>query len=300
MILVVGGTGDLGGRIVRRLIEDGRQLRCVVRAGSDGSPLRARGAEVVTGDLTDPASLRMACEGVDIVVASATVIGGGLRGPRGPRSLMPTSWGWLRSSRPPRPQACSGSSMSPTPDLTARWARRWNGRRSQPSEGFVPRRCRDWSCGPMPSRRSTSGRWAGSTSKPARSLCSEGATGSDDGSRPTTSRRWWRRSPPSPTRPSSSSSEARTRSAATRHWLLLNGQQAGPSRCSFKVQRVPLPVARLAMKLRRRPNDALASIFGTGVMTDQSEITWDDAPLRERGVTPRSATDWINQQAGHS
>jgi len=85
MILVVGGTGDLGGRIVRRLIEDGRQLRCVVRAGSDGSPLRARGAEVVTGDLTDPASLRMACEGVDIVVASATVIGRRLAGAKRPK-----------------------------------------------------------------------------------------------------------------------------------------------------------------------------------------------------------------------
>ena len=43
--------------------------------------------------------------------------------------------------------------------------------------------------------------------------------------------------------------------------------------------------------------DAMASIVGLGVTMDESEINWDDAPLRERGITPRSATDWINQQA---
>jgi len=33
-------------------------------------------------------------------------------------------------------------------------------------------------------------------------------------------------------------------------------------------------------------------------MQDLLEVTWDDAPLRERGITPRSATDWIKEQAG--
>jgi uncharacterized protein YbjT (DUF2867 family) len=68
---------------------------------------------------------------------------------------------------------------------------------------------------------------------------------------------------------------------------------------SIKVQRAPLPVARLAMNvLQLSPRgDAMASIIGLGVMMDEDEIDWDDAPLRERGITPRSASEWITQQA---
>ena len=65
---------------------------------------------------------------------------------------------------------------------------------------------------------------------------------------------------------------------------------------SFKVRRVPLPVARVGMRLARRRNDALASVFGTGVLQDLAPGDWDDAPLRDRGITPRPASDWIIQQ----
>jgi hypothetical protein len=41
----------------------------------------------------------------------------------------------------------------------------------------------------------------------------------------------------------------------------------------------------------------MASIIGLGVMMDEDEIAWDDGPLRERGITPRSASDWITEQA---
>ena len=68
---------------------------------------------------------------------------------------------------------------------------------------------------------------------------------------------------------------------------------------SIKVQRAPLPVARLIVKVlqRSRRGDAMASIIGLGVMMDEDEIAWDDSPLRERGITPRSASEWITQQA---
>ena len=46
-----------------------------------------------------------------------------------------------------------------------------------------------------------------------------------------------------------------------------------------------------------RPNPAIATIFGTGLMQDLLEVTWDDAPLRDRGITPRPASDWIRDQA---
>jgi uncharacterized protein YbjT (DUF2867 family) len=64
----------------------------------------------------------------------------------------------------------------------------------------------------------------------------------------------------------------------------------------FTVQRAPLLVAKLGMRLLAGRNDALASIFGTGVLQSVGS-TWDDEPLRARGIEPRSASDWIRQQA---
>ena len=64
----------------------------------------------------------------------------------------------------------------------------------------------------------------------------------------------------------------------------------------FKVQRMPRPIARLAIRLLNRPNDALASAFGGGLLQDLVESTWDDGPLRERGITPRSASDFLRDQ----
>jgi uncharacterized protein YbjT (DUF2867 family) len=71
MILVAGATGLLGGMIARRLLEQGREVRVLVRPGSDHGALVEAGAEAVFGDLKDPASLEQACAGVDTVVTTA-------------------------------------------------------------------------------------------------------------------------------------------------------------------------------------------------------------------------------------
>ena len=71
MLLVVGGTGDLGGRVVRRLRAEGQDVRCLVRPGSEAGGLEELGVQVVRGDLTDPESLRAACVGITTVVATA-------------------------------------------------------------------------------------------------------------------------------------------------------------------------------------------------------------------------------------
>jgi uncharacterized protein YbjT (DUF2867 family) len=84
MILVVGGTGQLGGRVVRDLREQGQQVRCLVRVGSDDAKLREQGVELATGDLVDTESLRAACSGVQTVVATASAIGSRLAGARHP------------------------------------------------------------------------------------------------------------------------------------------------------------------------------------------------------------------------
>lgn len=65
----------------------------------------------------------------------------------------------------------------------------------------------------------------------------------------------------------------------------------------MKKQRTPRAVAKLGLRLLDRPNDALASILGTGLHLDLVEADWDDSPFRTRGITPRSATGWLEQQA---
>ncbi len=77
MILVVGATGNLGGSIARALLAKGKKVRILVRPGSSYRELVDLGAEPVTGDLKEPASLHAACAGVDAVVTTANAIGRG-------------------------------------------------------------------------------------------------------------------------------------------------------------------------------------------------------------------------------
>ena len=66
---------------------------------------------------------------------------------------------------------------------------------------------------------------------------------------------------------------------------------------TVKIQRMPRPVARLAIRLLAGRYDALATAFGAGLHQDTVEAMWDDTPLRERGITPRSASDFLREQA---
>ena len=70
MILVTGGTGFVGPKVVHALRERDLPVRCLVRKPSSGGaePLSAWGCELVQGDVTDAASLRRAVEGCDVVV----------------------------------------------------------------------------------------------------------------------------------------------------------------------------------------------------------------------------------------
>lgn len=70
-ILVTGGTGFLGGHLVRALLERGHEVRALVRRGSDVRGLR--GTELVYGDLTEPVNLTQAVEGVEAVYHLAAI-----------------------------------------------------------------------------------------------------------------------------------------------------------------------------------------------------------------------------------
>jgi uncharacterized protein YbjT (DUF2867 family) len=71
MILVVGATGYLGGLIARTLLDQGKAVRILVRPGSSYEDLVAAGAEPVTADLKDRASLPACCAGVEAIVSTA-------------------------------------------------------------------------------------------------------------------------------------------------------------------------------------------------------------------------------------
>ena len=74
-ILLVGATGMLGSRIAHHLLEQPEaRVRLLVRdiMGKRQAldPFAAKGAELIEGDLADPASLDRATQGVDVIVSA--------------------------------------------------------------------------------------------------------------------------------------------------------------------------------------------------------------------------------------
>ena len=65
MILVVGATGTTGGATLRALLARGARVRALTHSPDKVDELEALGAEVVVGDLGEPASLAPAFAGVE-------------------------------------------------------------------------------------------------------------------------------------------------------------------------------------------------------------------------------------------
>jgi len=76
VILVTGGTGFVGSRIVHALRTEDRGVRCLVRNPERAGQLSAWGCELVEGDVTDPESLKRAAEGADAVIHLVAIIAG--------------------------------------------------------------------------------------------------------------------------------------------------------------------------------------------------------------------------------
>jgi uncharacterized protein YbjT (DUF2867 family) len=67
-VLVTGGTGFVGPKVVKAIVDAGHDVRALVRSPKSGANAAALGAEPVEGDVADAASLRVAVEGVEAVV----------------------------------------------------------------------------------------------------------------------------------------------------------------------------------------------------------------------------------------
>ncbi len=72
-VFVTGGTGFVGKPTVRRLVEGGHEVRCLVRRTSRTAELEELGCELAHGDVTDRASVLEGARGCEWVVNLANV-----------------------------------------------------------------------------------------------------------------------------------------------------------------------------------------------------------------------------------
>jgi len=75
-ICLTGGTGFIGGPLVRRLLSDGAAIRALARPSPRADQLEASGVTVIRGDLTDAAAIDRAVESADVVFHIAAKVNG--------------------------------------------------------------------------------------------------------------------------------------------------------------------------------------------------------------------------------
>ncbi len=115
--LVTGASGFIGGHLAQRLVQDGYQVRCLVRASSDTSLLDKLDVEIAVGDLESAGSLTRAAEGCRYVLHCGALVSdwahreGDRRHQRGGHAQHASG---LRRTRP-----WSASSTSAPPTSTA-------------------------------------------------------------------------------------------------------------------------------------------------------------------------------------
>src|SRR3954451_7789373 len=72
-VFVTGGTGFIGGEVVRQLRDRGDDVVALVRSREKGSELESLGVQLAEGDLSSNDVIRSACEDCDAVIHGAAV-----------------------------------------------------------------------------------------------------------------------------------------------------------------------------------------------------------------------------------
>jgi uncharacterized protein YbjT (DUF2867 family) len=292
-VLVVGATGALGGQVVRRLLERGERVRCLVRPQADPTGLEGLGAEIVRGDLLDPGSLRSACSGIEQVVCTATAISRLLTGAGGPSLAEVDDKGVGNLVAAAEQQGVerfvylSYAGVEAELGFPLERAKAANERRLRESslrEVIVrPDGFQEIQLSPMAKfdvarsrvdilgRGDTRRRFVASDDVAA--LCVILTADPD---------------PPSLLEVGGPDALSRNEAAD------LAEQISGHE---LKRRHMPRPAVRLATRLLARPKPALASVFGIGLLMDLHESRCDDTPLRERGIEPQQVAVHLRRQA---
>ncbi len=72
---VTGGSGFIGGRLIRRLVADGWSVRALARSDSSAGKVRDIGAEPVAGDLDDVPAMTAGAQGCEYALHAAAALG---------------------------------------------------------------------------------------------------------------------------------------------------------------------------------------------------------------------------------
>ncbi len=294
MILVCGATGELGGRVAQRLA--GKvPVRALVRPATDASELEATGIEVVRGDLMDAPSLAPALAGVDTVVSTANAIGRILDGARdvtiagvdgtGNQNLILAA----RDAGATRFLFVSIAGLGPDladmgPLPGAKWAAEQELAATSMRRLIVrPDMFQEVWLAPMTGIDPIAGKALiyGRGETPQRYVAIDDVADlvvhlalADD--------------PPEVV-------EFGGPDALTRMEVVSRFEQA--TGAHLKVRHVPRAALSVGHRVLSRPKPEIASLMGMALYADTHPATWDDAPLREAGITPRPASEFITSAA---
>lgn len=72
-VLITGGSGFVGGRLIQRMKSEGWEVSALARSADAERKVAALGALPVSGDLDDPAALRLATQGCSAVIHVAAL-----------------------------------------------------------------------------------------------------------------------------------------------------------------------------------------------------------------------------------
>jgi uncharacterized protein YbjT (DUF2867 family) len=289
MLLVCGASGELGGRVARRLAGHDGGLRLLVR---DAAPAGLE-AEVVRGDLRDPASLERALRGVTTVVTTVTAMGRALSGERldlravdghgslalvtaaeraGVERFVYVSYAGL-SDEAARSFPLAAAKRAVERRLIASPMRHVIVRPDAFQELWLSAQAGfDWQRG----RVIVLGRGEAKARYVAIDDVAQAVA-------------HWATAGDAPPLVELGGPEAVTRHEAVAIFEAASGR-------ALRTHHVPRPALRTAMRVLRRARPELASITGLALFADLEDARWTDAPLREIGIEPRSVTEYAHRR----